>query len=49
MWEESLLQSNFSVALPNCVPKKKKKKRGNQNLQPVDKTQEPQTEGTLEA
>lgn len=26
MWEESLLQSNFSVALPNCVQKKKKRK-----------------------
>lgn len=46
MWEESLLQSNFSVALPNCV---QEKERGNQNLQSVDKTQEPQTERTLEA
>jgi hypothetical protein len=32
---EALLQSNFSVALPNCV-----QRGGNQNLLPADKTHE---------
>lgn len=27
MWEESLLQSNFSVALPHCVQEKKEATR----------------------
>lgn len=52
MWEESLYYNlNFSVALPDCVQRREKKKEEATRTfcLEIKLMKEPQTEGTLEA